>query len=269
MTAIKREYPNVNVVGEMYDGDPALVAFFQKGRARYDGIDSGIDSLFDFPLLYSIRSAFAEGKELRGLARTLAHDDLYVNPDALVTFIGNHDMKRFMNEPGASFAGLKLAQTFLLTMRGIPQLYYGDEIAMTGGDDPDNRRDFPGGFPNDPRDAITRTGRHIDEQSVFEHLQKLLRLRAQLESLRRGALTSLFVEEKQYAYARTTERASALVVFNNDTKPATVEFAVPAANFADHATLTDRLGLAPDVRINGGRVKVQLPGRTASIFTTR
>ncbi len=267
--AIRREYPNFNVVGEMYDGDPALVSFFQKGRARYDGVDSGIDTLFDFPLLYPARRAFAEGHEIREVARMLAHDDLYVDPSVLVTFIGNHDMKRFMSEPGATYAGLKLAQTFLLTTRGIPQLYYGDEIGMTGADDPDNRRDFPGGFLNDPRDAFTRAGRSSDEQAVIENLRNVARLRAELEPLRRGALTNLLVEEKQYAFMRSTASASVIVLFNNDRKPATLEFEVPPQKFAEGALLIDRLNVAQDARVEGGKIKVLLPGRSAAILSVR
>ena len=191
MAAIKREYPNVNVLGELYDGDPALVSFFQGGRARFDGVDSGIDTLFDFPLFYPVRRAFAEGKEVREIPKMLAHDHLYPNPNNLVTFLGLHDMLRFMSEPGASIQGLKLAQTLVMTTRGTPLLYYGDEIAMTGGGDPDNRRDFPGGFPGDPRNAFTERGRSIEENIVFNHLQRLSRLRAELEPLRRGRLVNL------------------------------------------------------------------------------
>src|SRR5437867_3844709 len=109
MSAIKTEYPNFSVVGEMFDGDPSLVSFFQGGVSRFDGIDSGIDALFDFPLYYPIRRAFAGGKSIRELAVMLSHDRLYPNPNLLVTFLGLHDVPRFMNEPGAGVAGLSLA----------------------------------------------------------------------------------------------------------------------------------------------------------------
>ena len=86
MAAIKREYPKLRVVGEMFDGDPALVSFFQGGKIQFDGIDSGVPSLFDFPLYYAIRHVFAEGKPINELAVTLAHDWLYPNPDMLGRF---------------------------------------------------------------------------------------------------------------------------------------------------------------------------------------
>lgn len=267
--AIKREYPNVNVVGELYDGDPALVSFFQGGRVRFDGVDSGVDMLFDFPLFYPIRRAFAEGKPVREVAMLLARDHLYPNPDVLVTFLGNHDILRFMNEPGANPTGLKLAQTFMLTTRGIPQLYYGDEIAIQGGGDPDNRRDFPGGFPNDARNAFTRAGRTPEQQEVFEHVKRLAQVRKELEPLRRGELRNLYVAEQQYAYARTTRSMSVIVLINNEVKSVTLEFEVAAINLVDGARLSDRLGVAQDVRVEGGKLKVTMPARSASILTVR
>lgn len=273
--AIKREFPQVNVVGELYDGDPGLVSFFQGGRVRADGIDSGIDSLFDFPLLYGIRHAFAEGKSIREIPQLIAHDHLYVNPNILVTFLGNHDMPRFMNEPNANTKGLRLAQTLVLTMRGVPQIYYGDEIAMQGGGDPDNRRDFPGGFPLDARNAFTREGRTYDEQVVFEHVQKLARLRRELEPLRRGTLANLYLSDQQYAYARTTSRESVLIVFNNDAKAATIDVPLEGTKFPDGAQLVDHLvmnrfgDMVKDTQVAGGHVKIEMPARTAAILTIR
>lgn len=270
MTAIKREYPNVNVVGEVLDGDPAHVAFFQGGRTGPDGIDPRLDTLFDFALYYSIRRAFGEGQSIRGVAQTLAQDHLYPNPDVLVTLLGNHDIPRFMNEKGATVAGLKLAQTFIMTTRGAPQLFYGDEIAIGGGGDPDNRRDFPGGFPGDAHNAFTKEGRTAEQQEVFEHVRRLARVRAELEPLRRGRLVNLYIADQQYAYARTTPRSSVVIIINNDTSPATFEFNVAAANLENGARLTDRLDvIKTDTRVENGIIRVTLPARSASILATR
>ncbi|HVF50574.1 MAG TPA: alpha-amylase family glycosyl hydrolase [Pyrinomonadaceae bacterium] len=270
MSAIKREYPRFNVVGELYDGDPALVSFFQGGAPRFDGIDSRIDSEFDFPVFYPLRRAFAEGRSIKEIPQMLARDHLYPNAGALVVFLGNHDMLRFMNEKGATATGLKLAQTFILTTRGTPQLYYGDEIAIAGGGDPDNRRDFPGGFAGDARNAFTRQGRNAEQQDVFEHVQRLIRLRAELEPLRRGALAHLYAAEQQYAYARTTADASVIVAFNNDTKPAAFEFNVAAANFDDGTRLDDRLDtIKTGTPVENGMIKLNIPARSASILAVR
>ncbi|HEX8851961.1 MAG TPA: alpha-amylase family glycosyl hydrolase, partial [Pyrinomonadaceae bacterium] len=265
--AIKREYASVNVVGEVLDGDAAHVAFFQGGRTRFDGVDSGLDTLFDFPFLYPVRRAFAEGKPVKDVARVLGYDWLYENPDVLVPLIGNHDMLRFMSEPGANPVGLRLAFTMLMTVRGTPQIFYGDEIALPGKGDPDNRRDFPGGFPGDRRSAFEQRGRTADEQTVFEHLRRLARLRAELEPLRRGRFVNLHVDEQQYAYARRGARTSVVVLFNNDTKPSTFEFDVTAAGVEDGARFDDRLDVIPgELRVERGRLRVTLPARSSSIL---
>ena len=270
MAAIKREYPNFRVVGEVKDGDPVHTSFFQGGRTRFDGVDSGLDSLLDFPLFYPVRQAFAEGKNVDEVAKMLAKDYLYTNPDILVTLVGGHDDGRFMSEPGATIAGSKLAHTFILTTRGVPQIYYGDEIAMTGADEPTTRKDFPGGFPNDPRNAFTKQGRTPEEQDLFEYIRKVARLRAELEPLRRGALVNLHVANQQYAYARSTARSSAIIVINNDAQAAEVEFKITrSVNLPDGSVMVDRLGTNSDMLIRNGIFKVRMPPRSASIYAPR
>ena len=214
MQAIKREYPGFRVVGEMFDEDPGLVSFFQGGKTQIDGIDSGIDSLFDFPLYGAIRRVFTRKAPAEELAKVLAHDYLYKDPNVLVTFLGLHDVARFMNEPGADLEELKLAFTFLMTARGIPMIYYGDEIAMPGGNDPDNRRDFPGGWREDPRNAFERHGRRPAEQAVFDHVRRLTHLRARLTALRRGSMQHLAAGARIYAYARVMGTSTVLVALN-------------------------------------------------------
>jgi len=268
--AIKREFPRVNVVGEVLDGDPAHVSFFQGGVVRFPGmIDSGLDTLFDFPLFYPIRRAFGEGGPIRDVAQMLAQDQLYANPRVLVTLLGNHDVSRFMHEKGATSAGLKLAQTLIMTVRGTPQLYYGDEIAIAGAGDPDNRRDFPGGFPTDPRNAFERSGRTPEQQNVFEYVKQLTRIRAELEPLRRGRQINLYYTEQQFAFARATDRAAVVVAFNNDAKPSTLDVPTEAAGLENGAALTDRLGVSQSARVENGRLKINLPPRSASIFAAR
>jgi glycosidase len=270
MTALKAEFPKVNVLGELYDSDPALLAYFQGGRVGHDKIDTRIDTLYDFGLFYPLRNAFAQGKPIREVSQIFAKDWLYPNPRVLTTFLGVHDMPRFMNEPGATIEGLKLAQTLIMTSRGTPLLYYGDEIAMPGGGDPDNRRDFPGGFAGDSRNAFTPQGRTAQENEVWNHLAKLGALRKELKPLQKGETFDLLDEEQQMAYARVFADQAVLIVFNNDTKPATVSFDVSMIKpFGANATLTDRLGKMSDVKIENGTVKLSIPARTAGIFTAK
>jgi len=174
-----------------------------------------------------------------------------------------------MSEKGADIAGLELAQTFIMTARGTPLLYYGDEIAMTGGGDPDNRRDFPGGFPGDPRNAFAREGRTAQEEAVFGQLQKLARLRSKLIALRQGKQIDLYVSDQQYCYARVAGSQSAIIVINNDIVPAAFEFGVAPAAIKDGATLCDQLGTAKDVTVAGAGVRVEVSARSAAIYTVK
>jgi len=263
--ALKREHPRLNLLGEMFDGDAAKVSFFQGGRARFDGVDSGMDTLFDFPLFYPIRSAFGEGKSLKPLAETLARDHLYVNPDRLVTFAGLHDVDRFMNVRGATTDGLKLAFTFLLTTRGIPLLYYGDELALPGGGDPDNRRDFPGGWAEDSRNAFAASGRLAPENDVWNHIALLARIRRDLEPLRRGRLLHLAVSDQTYAYARVTAKDRVVVLLNNSTQEQGTEVPVESLALSEGTSLTDVLN-GSGARVTGGKIAVKLPARSAVIL---
>jgi neopullulanase len=266
--AIKREFPRFTVVGEVKDGDVVHTAYFQGGKVR-DGADSGLDSLLDFPLFYSIRHAFAEEKSLDEIPRTLAQDYLYTDPSILVTLLGGHDDGRFMSEKGASLAGLKLANAFVLTTRGVPQLYYGDEIAMTGADEPTTRADFPGGFPGDKRNAFTKAGRTRDEEDVFEFIRKMTHLRAELKPLQRGELVNLHVSAQQYVYARRAPSGVVIIAINNDSKVASLQFEIRQTGMVDGTTLVDRVGSSTEVRVSDGRVKLILPGRSAAVLVPR
>jgi glycosidase len=188
MAALKREYPALTVVGELWSEDVATVAFFEGTHEPSDGIVTGVDQLFDFPLQAAARRVFARGEEIRQLAQVLAQDRLYDHPERLMTFLENHDMPRLPWDSTATTDGLLLAYTFLYTVRGIPKLYYGNEIGMSGGGDPDNRRDFPGGFAGDTRDAFTASGRTADEQRIFAHLEALAKLRAARPDLRQARM---------------------------------------------------------------------------------
>jgi glycosidase len=255
MAAIKREYPSLRVVGEVLDGDPTMIAFFEGGRVKFDGIDDRVDAMFDFPLYYQIRNAFAQGKPVRDVAQMLSRDRVYRDPSSMVTLLGLHDVGRFIGEQGATADGLKLAFTFLLTARGTPLVYYGDEVALPGGNDPDNRRDFPGGFPGDPRDAFTRAGRTAEQQAVWAHVQRLLRLRAERAELRRGDTEHLHVGEQTFVY----RRGRMVVALNNGTTPA--ELRLPAMELPP-----DALGLCAAPRRDAGGLTLVVPARTGCVF---
>jgi glycosidase len=223
-------------------------------------------ALFDYPLYFPLRRVFTQGASFHDIIYDEAHDWLFADPNRLVTFLGLHDLSRFMSEKGVTAANLELAQTFLLTNRGIPMIYYGDEIGMPGGDDPDNRRDFPGGFPGDARDAFTNAGRTPQEREIWNHLRRLTHLRASLAPLRRGTQRSLYLADKQWVYARQLGGDTVLIALNNAASPATFTVPLPGGGFADGDTLPDRIGDAPPLHISGGAATVTLPAYSGSVF---
>ncbi len=264
--ALAREYPTLGVLGELWDGDPALVAYFQKGATGLDGIDTGIESLFDYPLFYAIRRAFAGGQPLSEVPQALAHDRLYPAPGRLVPFLGLHDVPRFLSEPGATVERLKQAFTFLFTTRGIPLVYYGDEVAMTGGGDPDNRRDFPGGFPADPVDDFSPAGRSGEAAAVHDHVARLARLRAELAPLRRGRLLNLQIADQAWAFARREGEASVVVAINEGAEPFAFDLDGQAAGLPEGTAVVDRLGETGGGRVEGGRLRVTVDPSATAVF---
>ena len=195
-------YPHFFTVGEVYNSDPTVTSYWAGGQTGFDGIDTRLTTVFDFPMDAAMRDVVAHGAPATKIVDVLRQDRLYPHPELLVTFIGNHDMKRFQTDAGGSRQRLKLAFSLLATIRGIPELYYGDEIGMAGGEDPDDRHDFPGGFPGDQHDAFTLAGRTPEEQDVFSHVQSLLKLRAEHKSLRVGVQKHVAVADKYYAFTR-------------------------------------------------------------------
>ena len=143
------------------------------------------------------------------LAESLRRDGLFPHPELLVTFLDNHDTPRLAAVPGVTTRRLMMAVAFLLTTRGIPQITWGDELGLPG--HMDDRRDFPGGFPGDPRDAFAAAGRTTVEQEVFAAYRDLLRLRKATPSLRGGTLTDLVATETVYAYLRQRENERVVV----------------------------------------------------------
>ena len=265
---LRQVYPQINDIGEVADGDSAITAFFEGGRKQFDGIDTGLATVFDFPLYYSVRDVVIGGASMQKIVDVLRHDELYPNPEMLVTFIGNHDKARFVSDKGSSVAKLKAALSLLLTLRGIPQVYSGEEIAMPGGDDPDNRRDFPGGFPGDPHNAFTASGRTPEQQDVFAHVQSLLALRKSHPALRTGKQWHIGWDDTYYAFLRDLPEDKLLVVYNN--APKTVELYIPVDNTPlETAHEFQTVFGNSTAELVGGKVRVSLPAQTIGVFSVR
>ncbi|HVJ09206.1 MAG TPA: alpha-amylase family glycosyl hydrolase [Acidisarcina sp.] len=194
-------YPGLTTVGEVFNADPTITSFFAGGVAQR-GIDTGLDTPFDFPMYFAIRDVLAHDKPMSELSGVLRQDHLYPHPERLVDFIGNHDTKRFLSEANASPARLKLAFGLLATLRGMPTIYSGDEIAMLGGEDPDNRRDFPGGFPGQSHDAFNASGRTEQEQAMFSWTSQLFQIRAAHPEIQSGEQQDVFADDTAFAFVR-------------------------------------------------------------------
>jgi glycosidase len=270
---LHRLYPRFRTVGEVSGFDPAVAAYFVGGKTTA-GIDTGVDTVFDFSFYSALRKVVLHDAPAQLLEEVLQQDWLFPRPENLVTFLGNHDVRRFMGEAGATPQKLSLAFALLLTVRGIPQLYAGDEIGMSGGDDPDNRRDFPGGFPGDIRDAFTLQGRSADEQQIFQQVRGLLHLRQQHPALRRGKYLHIFSDAQTFAYVRDfpgggtppADRELLLMLMNNADQPRTVEIDIKDTPLEQTHRLTGILAEHAALLFAGTRIKIELPARSLSIY---
>jgi neopullulanase len=265
---LRQVYPQINAVGEVADGDSTITSFFEGGRKQFDGVDSGLATVFDFPLRDALRDVVIKGAPMEKVIEVLRHDALYPHPETLVTFIGNHDQERFLSEEGSSAAKLKAAFALLLTLRGIPQIYSGDEIAMPGGKDPDNRRDFPGGFLGDPHNAFTASGRTTEQQDVFVYVKALLTLRQSHAALRTGGQWHIGWDDTYYAFLRELPEEKLLVVYNNAPKTVTLEIPVENTPLETAQQLQTVFGNS-SAELVSGKVRVSLPGLTLSVFSVR
>jgi glycosidase len=263
--ALFHVYSSTFTVGEVYNPEPAVVSFFQGGRKQYDGIDTGVMAVFDFPIMYAIRDVLLQGGAASKLSETFVQDALYPHPEELVTFIGNHDTTRFVGEKGASVQKLNAAASLLVTFRGIPQIYSGDELAMPGGGDPDNRRDFPGGFAGDSKNAFTAAGRTADQQEAFAHLQKLLRLRREHKALQSGEQTDVQANAGSFVFLRSAGNDRLLMVLNSTSTPQAIHIATAETPLANVRSLSP-LDNASSAEIVDGGVNVNVAPATVAIY---
>lgn len=202
--ALHRAYPNLKTVGEVFNGNPVVTSYFA-GGFEHDGIDTGLDTPFDFPVYFALRDVLAHGKPMTDLESVLKQDSLYPHPERLVHFFGNHDTTRFLTEAGGSLPRLKEAIGLMATLRGTPELYSGDEIAMPGGADPDNRRDFPGGFFDSQASAFKASSRTADQQTTFAWTSGLLAARKAHPALQGAAQQDLFADATGFAFLRSED----------------------------------------------------------------
>jgi len=225
---IEAQYPDFNIVGEGWYPRNSAAGWWQGGSAL-NPADTHLKTVMDFDLTFTAKkeilkeSNTSEGSEagLFKLYECIAQDFLIPDPGHVLTFLDNHDIARFM-DPGDPVWKLKQGLAFLLTTRGIPQIYYGTEIAMGGGDA--MRADFPGGWAEDARNAFTREGRTGYENECWDFASKLLNWRRTSGPVTNGRLIHYTPDNatKCYVYARTDGKNTVLVMLNGSDREQTV-----------------------------------------------
>jgi glycosidase len=265
---LRKLYPNFFTIGEVFHPDPSVASRFAGGQRRWDGVDTGLTTLFDFPMYFVLRDVLLHGAPAGRIADILRHDSLYPLPNLLMPFFANHDVTRFASEKGSSPAKLKLAFALTLTLRGIPELYYGDEIAMPGAGDPDNRRDFPGGWKEDPRNAFTAEGRTPEQQEIFAYVQALLRVRREHPALQSGSLWHLSSDASSYVFLRETEEERIVVAFNKSDQPVELKIPLNDTPAKRIANATSLVGPA-SATFHGDEMTVTLPPESLSILSVQ
>jgi glycosidase len=278
--AMHEAFPHLTTVGEIYHRDPEVTSFFAGGVAREGAegdVDTGLDTPFDYPLCFALRDVLTQGKPMTELTDILRQDALYPHPERLVTFIGNHDLPRFRTDAMGSVPMLKLGVGLLATLRGMPELYTGDEIGMTGGPDPDNRHDFPGGFGGDSHNAFVAAGRAAREEEIFRWTSGLLAFRAAHAELQTGIEQDLYSDHDGFAFVRAMDTAGCsgdrhtgrlLIVVNKAPQSKTLELPVDGTSLAgcvqfDPASVTP--GEMP--QLSSGKLRIEEPAESMTVFS--
>lgn len=218
------EYPYFNIVGETWLNSNVLVSYWQKDSRLAAPLNSNLPTVMDFPLQALMNQAFDEetsewGGGLYKLYDYQTQDLVYANPMNLLTFLDNHDTSRFAqtDEMAKNLKRYKQAMVFLLTTRGIPQIYYGTEILMTGDKgkgDGDLRKDFPGGWQGDTRNCFAKNGRTALENEAFEFTRQLLNWRKGNQVIGKGSLKHYSIQNGVYVYQREFNGKSVVIIMN-------------------------------------------------------
>jgi len=259
--ALHRQYPALWMVGEVFEREAAHTAFFIGGHTGWDGVDTKLDSVFDFALWNASLRVFTNKAPVRSLRDQLKYDALYPDPSKLTVLANNHDTTRFLSLEGASDAGAMMHVAFILSVRGIPQIYYGEEIGMEGKEDPDNRRDFPGS-------AFKVDGRKPHEQKMFDWTRSWIRLRREHQAVRSGRLIDLFYDDETYVFARRHASETVIVAFNRQNQPKQVRVPAGTIGLRDGVMLKPLIGVETGGRVVNGEATIVIPPQTVTAFGT-
>jgi len=222
LAAIRKEYPNINIVGECWTRPAPAVAYWQSGVKNFDGFDSNLPTVMDFPVEEAIRQALENdgnywGGGLTRVYDAMTMDYMYADVNKLFTFLGNHDMARITDVvKDKDPRRVKLAYVLLATMRGIPQVLYGDEYAMTSaGEDPSNHSYLRAPLPQG--DEVT-----VDMQDMYDFQSKLFNWRKHEPVLHTGRTMHFLARNNTYAFFRYNEEEAVFVFANAADEPRVV-----------------------------------------------
>jgi len=260
-------YPDFNIVGESWVTSVPHEAYWQDDfAAPGDGYDSELPSVTDFPLAFAMRGAFTGGGPYP-IYETLAQDHVYPEPNLMVTFFDNHDLTRAYADAD-DLSALRLGYAFLLTTRGIPQVYYGTEVALPNGDaslggDGHKRLDMPGGWPADPRSVFDEADRTDREAEAFAFVRALTRWRRTAGVVHHGRLTQFIPRDDVYVYFRWDDDDTVMVVLNAAAEARTLGLGRFAERTGGYASGRDVVtGDAVDLT----RPTLTVPARTAWVL---
>ena len=270
--SITDEYPNFNIVGEVWMYDQAQMAYWQKDSkiGAIQNFNSNLPSVMDFTLQEAIANGvFNEDKQewRNGMVKVYENfnnDFLYPNINNLLVFFENHDTNRLNEIYKNDFKKYQMAMTLIATVRGIPQIYYGSEIGMAGDKgkgDGDIRRDFPGGWNGDTNNAFTKAGRTEEQNKFFDFTAKLFNWRKNKTVIHTGKTTHYIPENNVYVYFRYNEKESVMVVVNNNEEKQTFKTNRFAENIKKYQSGKDiftekTFDLKNDITIDGKSVMI-------------
>uniref|UniRef100_UPI004056A4C6 alpha-amylase family glycosyl hydrolase n=1 Tax=Alistipes sp. TaxID=1872444 RepID=UPI004056A4C6 len=237
--AVMEEYPNFNIVGEVWTSSIPQLAYWQGGNANKDGFDSHLKSIMDFPLHDAIRAAMTEsgdggwGQGMTRIYDVLSHDFVYHDLSNMMIMAGNHDTDRIGDVCEGDPKRMKIVATLLATLRGMPQMLYGDELMFRSTDrskgHPTLRVDFPGGWEGDKINLFDRANHKGDQKEVFDYTRKLMQWRKSKEVIHSGRTLHFIDRDNTYAYFRYNEREVVFVYINNSN----AEREIPWSRYAE------------------------------------
>ena len=218
--ALTDEYPNITMFGETWVHGVANQSYFCQNNMQTK-VKSNLQNTTDFQSLFygimpALNEKFGWTDGVTKLYNTASQDFLYKNPMGEVIFLGNHDLSRFYSVVEENIAKYKIALAWLLTFRGVPQLYYGDEILMAGKSNPDGlvRADFMGGWKEDAQNKFTAEGRTEIENDVFNYLKTIANFRLKSSALKTGKMMQYIPENGLYTYFRYDDKQTIICIMN-------------------------------------------------------